>query len=95
MIIHNIHMEDLQIDSRLIHMLLARLERISADSYWAHRASGARGSLIKLEELIDRGAVIAPKEASELMETGFIILEQAALNKKSTTRLEKSLQEYG
>jgi len=75
-------MEDFQIDSRLIHMLLARLERISADSYWAHRASGARGSLIKLMEQMDVGAFIPPKEATELMEMGFSILEQAALKKR-------------
>lgn len=83
-------MEDIQIDSRLIHMLLARLERISADSYWAHRARGTRGSLIKLVELMDAGASIPRKEASELMETGFIILEQAALKKEGIIRFEKS-----
>lgn len=88
-------MEDHPINPRLIHMLLARLERISADSFWAHRASGARGSLIKLEELMDKGAFIPPKEAAELMETGFTILEQAVLKKKSGARPEKSLQEYG
>ena len=27
--------------------LLARLERVSADSVWAHRSSGYRGSLLK------------------------------------------------
>lgn len=76
------HMEDFQINSRLIHMLLARLERISADSFWAHRASGARGSLIKLVEQMETGAFIPPKEASELVEMGFIILEKAALKKR-------------
>jgi hypothetical protein len=75
-------MEDFQIDSRLIHMLLARLERISADSYWAHRASGARGSLIKLMEKIDAGAFVPPKEASDLIKMGFSILEQAARKKR-------------
>ena len=75
-------MEDFQIDSRLIHMLLDRLERISADSFWAHRASGARGSLLKLVEQMDAGAFIPPKEAAELMKIGFSILEQAALKKR-------------
>ena len=75
-------MEDFQIDARLIHMLLTRLERISADSYWAHRASGARGSLFKLVEQMDAGAFIPPKEAVALMEMGFSILEQAALKKR-------------
>jgi hypothetical protein len=27
--------------------LAAKLERLSADSYWAHRASGLRGSLLR------------------------------------------------
>jgi hypothetical protein len=75
-------MEDYQIDPRLIHMLLARLERISADSYWAHRASGTRGSLIKLMEQMDAGASIPPKEVSELVKMGFSILEQAAREKR-------------
>jgi len=34
----------------LIEMLVARLERLSADSYWAHQASGVRGSLLRLIE---------------------------------------------
>ena len=63
-------------------MLLARLERISADSFWAHRASGARGSLIKLMEQMEAGTFIPPKEASELMKKSFSILEQAALKKR-------------
>jgi hypothetical protein len=83
-------MEDYQINSRLMHMLLARLERISADSFWAHRASGARGALIKLAEQLDAGDFIPPTEASELMEMGFIILEQAALKKKSAIRFVRS-----
>lgn len=75
-------MENFETDYKLIHMLLARLERISVDSYWAHRASGVRGSLIKLVEQMDTGAFIPPREASELMKMGFIILEQAALKKR-------------
>ena len=63
----------------LLRLLLTRLERISADSYWAHRASGVRGSLIKLA---DAGADLPPQRLSNLMEVGFIILEQAALNKR-------------
>jgi hypothetical protein len=75
-------MEIFEIDDKLIHILLARLERISVDSYWAHRASGVRGSLIKLAEQVDAGAFIPPEEVSELMKMGFIILEQAALKKR-------------
>ena len=28
-------------------LLIARLERLSADSYWAHQASGLRGALLR------------------------------------------------
>jgi hypothetical protein len=34
----------------LISLLIARLERISADSYCAHRASGIRGALMRFLE---------------------------------------------
>lgn len=32
-------------------LLLPRLEKITSDSSWAHRASGCRGSLIRLLEV--------------------------------------------
>ena len=39
-------------ETKLIRLLLNRLEYVSVDSYWAHRASGIRGGLLKtLEEL--------------------------------------------
>jgi hypothetical protein len=34
-------------------MLSARLERLSADSVWAHRASGLRGSILRCMERIE------------------------------------------
>ncbi|MGC8855210.1 MAG: hypothetical protein ACP5QU_00245 [Anaerolineae bacterium] len=38
-------------EEKLIQLILERLERISTDSYWAHRASGIRGALLhSLEE---------------------------------------------
>jgi hypothetical protein len=40
-------------DDKLIRLLLPRLERISVDSYWAHRASGVRGALVKLLEQME------------------------------------------
>jgi hypothetical protein len=75
-------MDNFETDHKLIQMLLARLERISVDSYWAHRASGVRGSLIRLAEQMDGGAFPPHGETSELMGLGFIILEQAALKKR-------------
>jgi hypothetical protein len=35
--------------------LVSRLERISADSVWAHRSSGLRGSLLRLLESWEAG----------------------------------------
>ena len=74
-------MEDYQIDSRLIHMLLARLERISADSFWAHRASGVRGALLTMLEKAENGQPIPKFEMKRLAEMGFSILEKATLEK--------------
>ena len=35
-----------------LKFLISRLERLSADSFWAHRASGLRGTLLRyLEDL--------------------------------------------
>lgn len=55
-------------------MLLDRLERISADSPWAHQASGVRASLAKILAAENR----APDEIENLLDLGFQILEKAA-----------------
>ena len=66
---------------QLIHMLLARLERISADSYWAHRASGVRGALLRMLEKIEVGRPVPRSDMKRLMKLGFSILENAAEEK--------------
>lgn len=67
------------------HQLLARLERLSVDSYWAHLASGLRGSLLKCIEEIDIAQVKhqtvhdSTWDLLEILNTrGFWILENAA-----------------
>jgi hypothetical protein len=55
-------------------LLLDRLERISADSPWAHQASGIRASLAKRLSG-DRPDI---QIIQGLMESGFKILENAA-----------------
>lgn len=65
-------------DEKLIRMLLPRLERISVDSYWAHRASGARGALVKLLEQIETGAEVDPVSLKKNISVGFEILREAA-----------------
>jgi hypothetical protein len=58
----------------LIEMLVARLERLSADSYWAHQASGVRGSLLRILETDNSDS----SQAAILLERGFDYLEKAA-----------------
>ncbi|HDN04902.1 MAG TPA: hypothetical protein ENF27_03080 [Chloroflexi bacterium] len=58
----------------IAQILLDRLERISADSPWAHQASGVRASLVKS---LSRGETDL-EQLSQLLELGFLILENAA-----------------
>lgn len=62
-------------------MLTERLERISADSVWAHRASGVRGSLLRLLEEGEKGIQSDPKAISLVVTTALYILTQAAKQK--------------
>jgi hypothetical protein len=54
--------------------VVTRLERIKADSPWAHQASGVRASLSKLlkSKELDYGSL------EDLLSLGFDILEKAA-----------------
>ena len=63
---------------QLVRLLLARLERVSVDSYWAHRASGVRGGLLRALEKIEAGRAVDEFALKRLMDKGFQILEQAA-----------------
>lgn len=63
---------------QLIRLLLARLERVSVDSYWAHRASGIRGSLLRALEKVEAGQAVDDSALKRLMDGGFQILEHAA-----------------
>ena len=65
-------------EEKLIHLLLARLERISVDSYWAHRASGVRGALIRSLEAQENQDI---HMLESLRKLGFQILERAAREK--------------
>lgn len=61
----------------LAAMLISRLERMSADSYWAHQASGLRGSLLRWVEE-DGGDM---EQITGLIARGFAILERAVKGK--------------
>jgi hypothetical protein len=62
-------------------LLADRLERLSADSIWAHKASGVRGSLLRLIDHHNRAHEPAVDNAQlhSLLIQGFDILEKAAL----------------
>jgi hypothetical protein len=62
------------------HSVCAMLERLSADSIWAHRASGMRGSLFKTLEQIetDEDSQEHITDLDRLVQAGFALLEKAA-----------------
>jgi len=66
-------------EEKLILLLLARLERICPDSYWAHRASGVRGSLLRALEKMENGTQNSNSDI--LITKGFEILNQTAKEK--------------
>jgi len=65
----------------LIRLLLSRLERVSADSYWAHRASGIRGSLLKTLDGLETETSAGHNNMDELVSAAFEILTRAAKGK--------------
>ncbi|MBK9926386.1 MAG: hypothetical protein IPP66_14005 [Anaerolineales bacterium] len=70
-----------QADLQLIRILTDRLERISADSVWAHRASGLRGSLLRI---LDSGQNEEPPDTkliTQATDMAHYILTQAAREK--------------
>jgi hypothetical protein len=74
-------------------VLVSRLERLSADSHWAHKASGLRGSLLKLLQQFE----VNPqpehiRSLNELIPQGQEILNQAA---KEIPDIEALLREDG
>lgn len=65
-------------NDKLIRLLLPRLERISVDSYWAHRASGVRGALVRLLAQMELGEIVDPVVLQRNIQVGFDILQKAA-----------------
>ena len=64
---------------QLAEVLLIRLEKISADSAWAHQASGVRASIAKIlarEEIRSGSSTLQVLE--DLIRLGFEILESVA-----------------
>jgi hypothetical protein len=63
---------------RLALQLIYRLERLSVDSHWAHRAAGIKGALLKSLESIEAGEDIGAEQLPALIKLGFEVLERAA-----------------
>ena len=66
---------------RTLQFLLSRLERISADSSVAYRASGVRGSMLRAVEKLEKGRPVPGPEVRRLIESGYHLLEKAAEEK--------------
>jgi len=66
---------------RTLRLLLARLERISADSVTAHRASGVRGAMLRMLETLEAGDDVSDAELKRLIESGYLLLRRAAKEK--------------
>jgi hypothetical protein len=65
----------------LVKRLIDRLEHLSVDSTYAHRASGLRGSLLRYIGRIEAGEHLASEDQSRLDELttyGYEIIELAA-----------------
>lgn len=65
-----------------VQQLISRLERLSADSTWAHRASGMRGSLLRQLERLQQLGINATDDdlnmIDNLIRAASTILENAA-----------------
>ena len=76
----------------LLRLLASRLERLSADSHWARRASGLRGNIVKLLEQVDAGEPVAAARLDLLTDSAFEILRRAA---RDIPDLENSVKSRG
>lgn len=64
-------------DIELLQLLADRLERLSADSLWARRASGLRGNILKVLEEYNSHGEIETNRAAPLIQRSFEILKHA------------------
>ena len=63
---------------RTLRFLLTRLERISADSVVAHRASGVRGAMLRALDQLEKQEQVPEYELKRLTERGYLLLQRAA-----------------
>lgn len=66
---------------RTLQFLLSRLERISADSSVAYRASGVRGAMLRVVEKLEERESVSGQDVKRLIENGYELLVKAANEK--------------
>jgi hypothetical protein len=66
---------------RTLQLLLSRLEHISADSSVAYRASGVRGSMLRVVEKLETGRPVSDQDVRRLIESAYLLLQKAAKEK--------------
>lgn len=64
--------------AEFLRLLISRLERLSADSHWARRASGLRGNLLKVMDALEEGVEIPASRLDALVENAFDLLRRSA-----------------
>jgi hypothetical protein len=72
-------MNEAGVNVTLLRLVAERLERLPADSRWAHRASGVRGQLLRSLDQLDSGEKVSVATLQGLTETGLDILRAAAM----------------
>jgi len=74
----------------LVQLIATRLERLSADSTRSHRASGLRGNMLKVLEEIESDQQVDGARLALLIDNGFEILRNAALEIPDLEALRKN-----
>lgn len=75
----------------LLRLLVTRLERLSADSHWARRASGLRGNIIKVLEEAESVDGVSSARLDLLTNSAFDLLRRAA---QDLPDIESLLKKY-
>ena len=71
-------MNDAGVNVTLLRLVAERLERLSADSKWAHRASGLRGQILRALDHVDAADRVPVATLQSLIDTALDILRAAA-----------------
>lgn len=71
----------------LAHRLASRLERLSADSVWAHRASGLRGSLLRW---LDAYEAHTPPQGGELKQLDRLVRQALEILTQAAREIKES-----